>query len=97
MKIPNRRGSKVIVRTFGGYPRIRKLWIIGPIAAVVAEEAAFARLVGGIALDQAGAVAVPAEDVFEYDAAAASIIDPKQPFRGWSDLRPISQSFSQGA
>ncbi len=79
------RGSQVIVRTFGGYPRVRKLWSCSDVACVVAEEDAFVRLQAG---DTSMAVAVPVEDVFLFTADVASSLDPHRPFPGWDTLTP---------
>jgi hypothetical protein len=79
------RGSRVIVRTFGGYPRVRRLWSCSEVACVVAEDEAFVRLEDG---DTSMAVAVPIEDVFVFSADDANKIDPKQPFTEWDKLQP---------
>jgi hypothetical protein len=84
MQHAQERGSPVIVRTFRGFPCIRKLWLAGPVACVVAEDAAFDRLLRG---DTSGAVYVPAEDVFVFDPRVAARLDPKKPFREWDRLR----------
>ena len=76
-------GERVIVRTFKGYPCVRKLWQAGPVGCVVAEDQAFERLVIG---DASGAVYVPAEDVFFYNQAIAAKLDPAVPFKDWEQL-----------
>jgi hypothetical protein len=83
------RGSLVIVRTAGGYARVRRLWSLGPVAAIVAEERAFEALGRGFDPARAGAVGVPVEDVFSYDSGVASRIDADRPFDGWQALAPV--------
>ncbi len=82
------RGDEVLVRTFGDYPRVRRLWDATAVGCVVAEDDGFARLNAG---DWSGAVGVPAEDVFELPPARAAI-DEQQPFTGWDELRPYRTS-----
>ncbi len=84
-----RRGSRVIVRTFGDFPAIRKLWIAGPWGSVVAEDGAYERLLQG---DISAGAALPTEDVFRFDAAVASELDPAKPFTGWSRLTGVLRS-----
>ena len=80
------QGATVIVRTFGGYPCIRKLWIAGPRGCVVAEDDAWDRLLRG---DLLAGAALPSEDVFRYDPEVAADLDPSVPFAGWSRLTPV--------
>src|SRR5690242_15937240 len=88
------KGAKVIVRTFGGYPRIRKLWIAGPRGCVVAEDKAWGRLLRG---DLSAGAAVPTEDVFQFDPEIAPLLDPATPFGAWSTLKPVASAIQRGA
>ncbi len=81
-----KRGDLVVVRTFGGFPRIRKLWLASPSGCVVAEDEGFQKLLRG---DISGAVAVPPEDVFYFTKEIAERLDPKRAFEGWGHLIPI--------
>ncbi len=83
------RGEQVLVRTFGGYPRLRKLWEIDGPVCVVAEDAAFERLKRG---DASGAVGIPSEDVFELRPELRPRLDPSAPFLEWDTLRPVNAS-----
>lgn len=78
------RGDRVLVRTYGGYPCVRRLWDATRYACIVAEEAAYERMLAG---DVSGGVGVPAEDVFELPGDLAAL-DLHQPFTGWDGLRP---------
>jgi hypothetical protein len=79
-------GTLVIVRTHGDRPKLRYLWKLGKIGSIVAEEAAYRRLLAGHDPLAAGAVTVPSEDIFEYDGAEGP--DADTPFEGWDRLRP---------
>lgn len=80
-------GERVIVRVFGGYARVRRLWLVEPVGCVVAEDEAFARLLRG---DRSGAVALPTEDVYRYDAAAVKELAEDVPFPRWHELTPVA-------
>ncbi len=80
------RGEQVLVRTFGGYPRIRRLWDATEQVCVVAEDAAFERLKRG---DASGAVGIPPEDVFELQPELLGVLDPGKPFTAWDTLQPL--------
>lgn len=82
-----KRGQKVIVRTAGGFPRVRRLWKLVDKAAIVAEEAAYKKLKAGLSPLDSGAVVVPVEDVFTIDPTQA--LNPDMVFKGWTQLRRI--------
>jgi hypothetical protein len=88
------QGATVIVRTFGGYPRIRKLWIAGPRGCVVAEDDAWDRLLAG---DLLAGAAVPSEDVFRFDPEIAATLNPYVAFDGWCNLTPVLSTLQRGA
>ena len=79
------RGDRVLVRTFGGYPCVRRLWDATRYACIVAEDAAFERMLAG---DVSAGVGVPSEDVFELPTDLTTL-DAQQPFTGWDGLRPF--------
>lgn len=82
------RGDTVLVRTSGGYPRLRRLWSYDRIRAVVAEESAYTKLERGVAPWLAGGVVgVPVEDVFIYDGSVQ--VNPQGPFAAWDRLCPL--------
>lgn len=81
------RGAKVIVRTAGGFPRVRRLWKAVDTGIIVAEEPAYRRLRAGYSPMAAGAVSVPADDVFVFDPGVR--LDPGSVFRNWSSLRQV--------
>jgi hypothetical protein len=79
------RGDQVLVRTFGGFPRVRRLWAVSPPACIVVEDEWLPLLQEG---DETWAVAVPIEDVFRYDPGTP--VDPDRPFPAWEQLTPLT-------
>ena len=71
----------VLVRTHGGFPRIRRLWEIAGPAALVVEDQWYKALEAG---DFTYAVAVPLEDVYIYTGEVQ--IKPSEPFDAWASL-----------
>lgn len=80
------RGALVVVRTAGGYPRLRRLWAFSPDCAIVAEESVYKALERGRPLRDSGAVGVPSEDVFRHPPELPADFDPARSFGGWSRL-----------
>jgi hypothetical protein len=76
------RGKRVLVRTYGDYPCIRRLWDIEGRVAYVVEDERFEDVAGG---DEAWKVGVPLADLFEYDPKMRII--EGRPYDGWSTLR----------
>lgn len=79
------RGEQVVVRTFGGYPRVRRFWAIDPPACLVVEDEWLRLIEEG---DETWAVGFPLEDVFRYDPALN--MDPNRPYASWEMLTPLA-------
>ena len=81
-----RRGDQVLVRTHGGYPRVRRIWEIVDGVCVVVEDQWFEALERG---ELSYAVSFPLEDVFKY--APGMQINPRAPFSEWGLLERAAQ------
>jgi hypothetical protein len=75
------RGQAVVVRTFGEFPVVRRLWGIEDGLALVVEDQWFQAVSAG---DLTWAVAVPLSDVFRYDPRV--LMEPGKPYYGWDAL-----------
>ncbi len=78
------RGDHVLVRLWGGYPAIRRVWAIEPHACIVVEDEWFRLLEEG---DETWAVGIPMEDVFRLQPLAKP--DPTRPFNEWHNQEPL--------
>jgi hypothetical protein len=65
------RGSTVIVRSFGGYPLVRRVWSANEHGVYISAEQEFQRLRRGA--DALAPVGFPREDVFELDPDVAAV------------------------
>jgi hypothetical protein len=79
------RGEQVLIRTFGGYPRVRRLWAVAPPACLVVEDAWLPLVEQG---DESWTVGVPIEDVFRYDPTVS--VDTTRPYPGWDKLSSLA-------
>jgi len=80
-----KRGDPVIVRTYGGYPRIRRIWGIDGAACLVVEDRWFRAVEEG---DLSYIVSLPLEDVFRFKPDLP--LNPQAPFTGWGSLQHIA-------
>lgn len=83
------RGSKVLIRTAGGFIRSRRLWNWNAVAVIAASDQAYALLEQGVIPLEAGAVAVPIEDVFIFDAKAPIDQRPRDGFQAYTPVTDI--------
>lgn len=63
------QGEMVIVRTFGGEPKILRVWEASPKKVYACSEKTFQELIEGF---KPMLIGFPRDDVFEYDSALAS-------------------------
>lgn len=65
------RGDKVIVRSFGGRALVRRVWCVQDGAVYICSERNFNALTNGAR--GSSCTGFPADDVFQYEEACASV------------------------
>lgn len=86
LSLAYRRGLRVIVRTYGDNPCIRKVLSATDTAVFVCREESYEAILAGER--DSPMVGFPFEDVFQFDETAAAIIEAgNRP--EWGRLRPI--------
>ena len=86
------QGDHVIVRCFGGIPRVRRIWEQDEMGVYITDDACYERLLSGDAAIQP--IGFPKEDVFQFDSAIAEKMDELVVTKewDWNKLQPIASS-----